>query len=342
MRCLFGIVFVCAIGSALLIGCSKSGGAAASGGSAGMAGSGGSAGTGGVAGSAGFATGGAGGTMETFDPLQGIGTVELVADGFMFTEGPTWRSAEQRLLFTDIPANAIHQLTPPDDVSVFVADSGQANGLDSDLDGLLLAAEHANRRVSRTLGNGTVVTVVSEYMGDRLNSPNDIAVRSDGTIYFTDPPYGIDPNTEQELEFNGVFRVAPDGQLTAEWEGPKSSRPNGLVLSPDESVLYVADTMAGVMVFDVNADGSLSNERDFIATLPNADGMAIDTGGNLFITTSTGVQVFDPAGNSWGTIEVPDGRAPANCAFGGDDARTLYITARQALYRVSLVRPGLY
>jgi gluconolactonase len=333
MRCLFGIVFVCAIGSALLVACSESGGVAASGGSAGG---------GGVAGSAGFATGGAGGTTETFDPLQGIGTVELVADGFMFTEGPTWRSAEQRLLFTDIPANTIHQLTPPDAVSVFVADSGRANGLDSDLDGLLLAAEHANRRVSRTLANGTVVTVVSEYMGDRLNSPNDIAVRSDGTIYFTDPPYGIDPNTEQELEFNGVFRVAPDGGLTAEWEGAKSSRPNGLVLSPDESVLYVADTMAGVMVFDVNADGSLSNERDFIETLPSADGMAIDMGGNLFVTTATGVQVFDPTGNSWGTIEIPDGRAPANCAFGGDDARTLYITAREALYRVSLLRPGLY
>ncbi|MGB5548310.1 MAG: SMP-30/gluconolactonase/LRE family protein [Polyangiales bacterium] len=155
--------------------------------------------------------------------------------------------------------------------AVFVAEGGQANGLDSDLGGLLLTAEHANRRVSRTLANATVVTVVSEHMGDRLNSPNDIAVRSDGTIYFTDPP-------------------------------------NGLVLSPDESVLYVADSTAGVMAFDVNADGSLSNERDFIETLPNADGMAIDMGGNLFVTTSTGVQVFDPAGNSWGTIEVSESR----------------------------------
>ena len=319
MRYVFGMVLVCGLGLATVIGCSETGSSMGNGGS-----------------------GGAGGTMEGFDPLQGIGTVELVADGFVFTEGPTWRSAEQRLVFSDIPANTIHQLTPPDDVTVFLADSGQSNGLDSDIDGLLLAAEHANRRVSRTLANGTVVTVASEYLGEPLNSPNDIAVRSDGTIYFTDPPYGINPATEQVLEFNGVFRVAPNGDLTAEWEGAKSTRPNGLVLSPDESVLYVADTTAGVMVFDLNPDGSLTNERAFIEAVANADGMAMDTGGNLFVTTSMGVQVFDPKGELWGTIEVPDGRVPANCAFGGADARILYITARQAVYRVLLANPGLY
>ena len=337
MRYLFGIVLVCGLGVATGIGCSETGGSAGSGGSGG---SGGSAGASGNGGGPGF--GGAGSTMEGFDPLQGIGTVELVADGFVFTEGPTWRSAEQRLLFSDIPANTIYQLTPPDDVTVFRGNSGESNGLDSDVDGLLLAAEHANRRVSRTLANGTVVAVASSYFGDPLNSPNDIAVRSDETIYFTDPPFGINPATEQVLEFNGVFRVAPDGELTAEWEGAKSTRPNGLVLSPDERLLYVADSTAGVMVFDVNADGSLTNERAFIETLPTADGMAIDTGGNLFVSTNTGVQVFDPSGDLWGTIEVPDGRVPANCAFGGTDARTLYITAREALYRVSLVNPGLY
>ena len=139
-----------------------------------------------------------------------------------------------------------------------------------------------------------------------------------------------------------MFRVAPNGALTAEWEGAKSSRPNGVVLSPDERTLYVADTTGGVMAFDVNEDGSLHGERPFVAVLPNADGMAVDTGGNLFVATTTGVQVFDPAGDLWGTIEVPDGRVPANCAFGGNDARTLYITARQALYRVAMAHPGLY
>ena len=225
---------------------------------------------------------------------------------------------------------------------MFRADSGQSNGLNSDEDGLLLAAEHANRRVSRTLANGTVVTVASEYLGDPLNSPNDIAVRSDGTIYFTDPPFGINPATQQVLEFNGVFRVAPDGELTAEREGAKSTRPNGVVLSPDERILYVSDSAGGVMAFDVNPDGSLSTERPFTTALDIADGMAIDAAGNLFVTTHNGVEVFDPSGSPWGIIEVPDGRFPPNCAFGGTDARTLYITAEEAVYRVLLANPGLY
>jgi gluconolactonase len=286
--------------------------------------------------------GGTGGDgLSEFDPLEGIGTVELVADGFVFTEGPTWRSAEQTLLFSDIPVNTIYELTPPSATEVFRPDSGFANGLDSDVDGLLLAAEHLNRRVSRTLQDGTIVDVASEYQGDPLNSPNDIAVRSDGTIYFTDPPYGIDPS-EQVLEFNGVFRVDPAGALTAEWEGAKSTRPNGLVLSPDESILYVAETTSSVMAFDVNSDGSLSEQRTFIEEVLGPDGMAMDTGGNLFVSTGTGVRVYDSEGSLWGAIQVPDGRIPANCAFGGDDARTLYITAREALYEVALVHPGLY
>jgi len=310
MRTWTGLIFALALGASALCGCSESSESVA--------------------------------PVEGFDPLEGIGTVELVADGFIFTEGPTWRAAEQRLLFTDIPASTIYSLTPPDDVTPINQDSGDANGLDSDVNGLLLAAEHANRRVSRTLEDGTTVTVASEYMGDSLNSPNDIAVRSDGTIYFTDPPYGINPAVDQELDFNGVFRVAPNGDLTAEWEGELSSRPNGLVLSPRERLLYVANTVEAVMVFDVNADGSLSNERPFVDPLPSADGMAMDTGGNLYVATATGVQVFDPEGNLWGTIEVPDNRVPANCAFGGEDARTLYITARAGLYQVRLMRPGLY
>jgi len=287
-------------------------------------------------------SGGTGGDgLSEFDPLEGIGTVELVADGFVFTEGPTWRSADRTLLFSDIPVNTIYELTPPSATKVFRPDSGFSNGLDSDVDGFLLAAEHLNRRVSRTLGDGTIVDVASEYQGDPLNSPNDIAVRSDGTIYFTDPPYGIDPS-EQVLEFNGVFRVDPAGALTAEWEGAKSTRPNGLVLSPDESILYVAETTSSVMAFDVNSDGSLSGQRTFIEEALGPDGMAMDTGGNLFVAAGDGVRVYDPEGGLWGIIQVPDGRIPANCGFGGDDARTLYVTAREALYEVTLVHPGLY
>ena len=329
MRYLFGFLCVCALGVVPLVGCSETTGDGGTGGVGGMAGSGGTGGD----------------NLPRFDPLEGIGTVELVANGFEFTEGPTWRTVEQTLLFTDIPANTIYELTPPDAIAVFRADSGHSNGLDSDIDGLLLAAEHGNRRLSRTLPDGTIVDVASQYLGDPLNSPNDIAVRSDGTIYFTDPPYGIDPETEQVLEFNGVFRVDPVGKLTAEWEGAKGTRPNGVVLSPDESILYVALTegdLMAVMAFDVHLDGSLSGQRTFVDDVPFPDGMAIDTGGNLFVAASAGVWVYDPQGSLWGIIEALDGRSPANCAFGGDDARTLYITAREALYKVSLVHPGLY
>ena len=238
--------------------------------------------------------------------------------------------------------DAIAYTAGPGLVGALMVGGGMANGLDSDVDGLLLAAEHENRRVSRTLANGMVVDVATEFMGDRLNSPNDIAVRSDGTIYFTDPPYGINPTIEQELDFNGVFRVAPDGALTAEWEGDLSSRPNGLVLSPNESILYVAETTSGVMAFDVNADGSLANERDFVEVLLGADGMAMDTGGNLFVSAATGVQVHAPDGTLWGAIELPGGAVPSNCAFGSSDARTLYITARSQLFQVRLANPGLY
>ncbi|MEM7135793.1 MAG: SMP-30/gluconolactonase/LRE family protein [Myxococcota bacterium] len=307
---------------------------------------GGTGGTGnasGTGGEGGGGDGGAAGSVGAVNPLDGIGELELVSDGFTFTEGPTWRTDDSTLLFSDIPANTIYVLTPPSDVAVFRGASDNANGLDSDLDGLLLAAEHGTRRLSRTLADGTIVDVASVYMGDPLNSPNDIAVRSDGTIYFTDPPYGINPNTEQVLEFNGVFRVAPNGDLTAEWEGATSTRPNGLVLSPDENTLYVADTTGDMaMAFDVASDGALSGERVFVDDLTGPDGMAIDANGNLFITDRRGVRVYDPDGNLWGTIELADNRVPANCAFGGDDARALYITARDALYRVTLANPGLY
>ncbi|MFK7987630.1 MAG: SMP-30/gluconolactonase/LRE family protein [Sandaracinaceae bacterium] len=272
------------------------------------------------------------------DPLDGIGTVEQVATDFAFLEGPHWREADGVLLFTDIPRSTIHRLAPPNTVDVFRMPSDAANGLATLPDGRLLAAEHGARRVSVTGSDGTVSAYAATFMDDRFNSPNDIAVRSDGTIYFTDPPYGLG-GAPRELDFNGVFRVSPAETVSVEWMGATSSRPNGVSLSPDETVLYVADTAGGeVRAFDVASDGSTSGERVFATDTPGADGMAVDVAGNLFVTTSAGVRVYAPDGALWGTIDIPE--APANCAFGDTDHRTLYVTARTSLYRVRLTIEG--
>lgn len=278
------------------------------------------------------------------DPLQGIGAVQQVRAGFMFVEGPQWRTSEGDLLFSDIPANTIHRLQGAMGVTVFRMPSDNSNGLAMDAMGRLHAAEHGSRSLTRTRADGSRETLASGFVEGgamrRLNSPNDVIVRSDGTVYFTDPPYGINPATQQELTFNGVFRRTSAGALSAEWRGARATRPNGIALSPDERVLYFTDTNDGrVHAMDVAADGALSNDRTLAMTSGNPDGMAVDRDGNLFVTTNSGVQVFAPSGRLWGTIMVP--MQPANCAFGESDGRTLFITARNALYRVRLARPGL-
>lgn len=276
------------------------------------------------------------------DPLAGRGMVELVRGRFMFTEGPQWRSREGDLVFSDIPANTIFRLGAMDAITMFRMPSDSSNGLAVDMMGRLLAAEHGSRSVTRTRPDGTRETLASHFTEGgnrrRLNSPNDLIVRSDGTVYFTDPPYGISAG-QQELSFNGVYRIAPSGALTAEWRGATSSRPNGVVLSPDERVLYVADTADGtVRAWAVQADGALMGERMFVRTSGNPDGMAIDRAGNLYVSTRTGVEVFAPDGRRWGVIAIPE--QPANCAFGGADARTLYVTARTGLYSTRVNVPG--
>ncbi len=276
------------------------------------------------------------------DPLEGIGAVEEVQGGFMFLEGPRWREADGVLLFTDIPARTIYRLTPPSSIDTFRANSDGANGLATLPDGRLLAPEQFGRRVSVTDSAGAVTDFAArDAMGRRFSSPNDAAVRSDGTVYFTDPPYGL-MGQPQETPFHGLYRVAPGGSVTAEWMSSRmSQRPNGVVLSPDASVLYLADTADGVVRrFDVASDGSLSGEDMFATGTPGADGMAMDTAGNLYVTTSSGVMVFAPDGVRWGTINVP--MQPANCGFGDADHRTLYITARSSLYRVRMMIPGVY
>ncbi len=267
--------------------------------------------------------------------------VEKVAAGFEFTEGPVWHP-DGFLLFSDIPANTIYKWQPKQETEIFRQPSGNANGNTFDLAGRLITGEHGNRRVSRTEKDGQVVTLADRYQDKQLNSPNDLAVKSDGSIYFTDPPYGIEPEQE-ELGFYGVYRLAPDGTLTLLVDD--FVRPNGIVFSPDETKLYVNDSEEGhIRVFDIQPDGMLKNGKVF-AELESpsekgaADGMKVDIKGNIYSTAPEGVWVFSPQGNLLGIIKTPE--PPANIAWGDDDYQTLYITARTSLYRIRLQIPGV-
>lgn len=280
---------------------------------------------------------------DTMNPLARMGAVEVMVEGRMFTEGPVWLPDEGVLLFSDIPASIIYEMTGDGSLSERRNPSNNANGLLLDTNGLLLAAEHGTRRVTRTLASGDVVAIAEQYQGNQLNSPNDLEVRSDGTIYFTDPPYGIGNDPDQsELGFMGVFRIPPGGGLVAEWMGGPETRPNGVVLSPDEQWLYVDDSEAGlVRRFSVAQDGSLAlDDEEFITGLPGGDGMAVDSAGNLYISTSEDIHVYSPEGTPWGKIEIP-GDYTTNCAFGGADRRTLYVTGNDKVFRVALTIPGL-
>ncbi len=273
------------------------------------------------------------------DPLVGIGTVTPVMTGYMFTEGPQWRAGAGEFVFSDIPANRIYRWTPGGAAPAsFRQPSGNANGLAVDPQGQLIACEHGTRRISR--GNGPdPTTVVERFETRRFNSPNDAVVRSDGTIYFTDPPYGLE-GAPAELDFMGVFRVAPGGAVTAERRGALTERPNGLALAPDQRTLYVGDSEAAlVRAFTVAAGGALSEARTFVTPASTPDGMAVDVDGNLFVATSQGVEVYRADGHRWGVIAIP--QQPSNCAFGGVDGRTLLVTARTGVYQVTVANPGL-
>lgn len=264
---------------------------------------------------------------DLFESLE----MQEVASGFQFTEGPVWLP-EGALLFSDIPASIIYRLRPGEPPTPWRSPSGHSNGLTLDRQGRLLACEHGNRRVSRTEADGRVISLAERYAGKRLNSPNDIVARSDGIIYFTDPPYGISPE-EREQPCNGVYRLLPDGAL--ELLVDDFDRPNGLAFSPDERVLYIDDSpRRHIRAFDVAPDGRLLNGRLWAdMASPEAgspDGMKVDVEGNVYCTGPGGLWVFRPDGERVGVIPGP--QLPANVAFGGPDRRTLYLTARAAVY----------
>lgn len=290
---------------------------------------------------------GQGDVSEGIDGILEPGTkVEKLAGDFKFTEGPVWvldtSESGGYLLFSDIPDNAIYKWTPGSKPTIFRQPCGNTNGHTLDLEGRLLSCEHSGRRVSRTEKDGKITTLAERYEGKRLNSPNDIVVKSDGSIYFTDPPYGIQKEQE-ELGFSGVYRIGKDGKLTLLTK--EFPRPNGLALSPDEKKLYINDSQENIIqVFDVKPDGTLANGRLF-ADMKSpgkdgaADGLKVDVKGNIYTTGPEGVWIYAPSGKLLGKIIPPE--VPANVGWGDKDYRTLYLTARTGLYRVRLQTPGV-
>lgn len=272
---------------------------------------------------------------RTFETIVPAGAeVERVATGYQFVEGPAW-DYKGNLHFSDIPARRIMKLDAAGKITVYRKESGASNGLMFDKQGRLIACEHQNRRVSRTKADGTIETVADRYAGKRLNSPNDLVIGPDGSIYFTDPRYGRRDDLEQDKEC--VYRVAPDGTVTR--IADDTVKCNGIHISPDAKTLYVADNgNATLRAYPLKADGTVGAGR-VLAKLPGRpDGMTVDAAGNLYMTVDKGVLVLTPDGKELGTIKTPE--RPANCCFGGADLKTLFITARKSLYQIKLNARG--
>ena len=271
-------------------------------------------------------------------PFTAATIVEKVAGGFEFTEGPCWRS-DGVLMFSDVSGDTVYTWTAKDGAEAYRNPSGHANGLALDPQGRLLLPQQGLRRVARMEADGSQIALASHYGGKRLNSPNDLVVKSDGSIYFTDPPYGI-TSAEEELGFYGVYRATSD-PLAPELLVCCLFRPNGLAFSPDESLLYLADTNdARVMVFDVNADGTLANQRVFVQKPGELapDGIKVDADGNLYIAGTAGrIWIYSAAGELLGSIAVPE--QTRNLAWGGPDGRSLFVTSGNSVYRVDAI-PG--
>jgi gluconolactonase len=307
------------------------------------------------------------GTIERLDPkfddlIPKDAGIEILAGGFDWSEGPVWVKGADggHLIFSDIPKNMTWTWSTKDGLKEHLKPSGYtgtdkftgkepgSNGLTLDKDGKLILCQHGDRRVSR-LVDGKFVTLVDKFEGKRLNSPNDLAFKSNGDLYFTDPPYGLPgqmTDKGKELDFQGVYRLSPDGKLTLLTK--EMTRPNGIAFSPDEKTLYVANSdpeKAIWMAFPVKADGTLDKGKVFFDSTPWVkdkkpglpDGLKVDAAGNVFATGPGGVIVFDKTGKHLGTLAT--GVPTANCGW-GDDGSTLYITADKQLVRVKTKTKG--
>jgi gluconolactonase len=283
--------------------------------------------------------------------------IEKLAGGFQFTEGPLWRPRDQVLWFSDVVGNVVRQWSPNGPVKVLIQKAGGdpgnvppggfvgPNGEAADQDGYVLICQHTARRIVRVGADLQMTPLVERYQGKRFNSPNDLVYKSDGALYFTDPPYGLakqDEDPAKEIPFNGVYRLK-NGRVDAIIKD--LTRPNGIAFSPDQKVLYIANSDEKRKVwmrYDVAEDGTVGKGAVFFDVTAEKedglpDGMKVDTLGNVYGSGPGGVWVFSPDGKHLGTIKPPE--TPANCNW-GDDGKSLYITARTGLYRIKLAVAG--
>jgi len=286
--------------------------------------------------------------------------LEKIADGFTWVEGPVWNREGRYLLFSDIPKNSVFKWKEGEGVSLFLNPSGYtgsapfagqepgSNGLTFDAAGRLVLCAHGDRRIARLEPDGRRITLADRYEGKRINSPNDLVFKSNGDLYFTDPPFGLPKNfndLRKELPFQGVYRLSTDGRVTLLIKDIKA--PNGIAFSPDEKTLYVSDVdpkRAAWLAYDVKADGTVTNGRVFFDATRwrrdpffGPDGMKIDRYGNLFGARPGGISVFAPDGTHLGSIE--SGAPTSNMAW-GEDGSVLYVTGGSALYRIRLSTKG--
>jgi len=257
--------------------------------------------------------------------------VEKIATGYIFVEGPAW-SRDGTLIFSDIPGNKLLQFKLGEKPVVFRDNSNGAIGNTFDAQGRLYTCESHARRVTRTDKKGKIEVLAERWQGKRLNAPNDIVVRKDGQVYFTDPAFGNQQDT-RELDFYGVFHISHRGELNV--IAKSKGRPNGIALSPNGRVLYVTDSdQRNVRAYDLDRNGEASNERVLISNIAGIpDGIKVDETGNLYVAASR-IEILTPEGKPVRSFLLPE--TPSNCAFGDNDFQSLYVTARTSVYRVRL------
>jgi gluconolactonase len=274
-------------------------------------------------------------------PIPPGAHLEKLATGFQQPEGPVWKDGVG-LLFSDIARSTIYEWSPADSsTKVYLHPSDSSNGLTLDRQGRLILTQMLTRRVSRQEFDGAITPLASTYNGKRFNSPNDVVVKSDGSIFFTDPDFNVPGgNKNKELTFQGIYRISLSGSLTL--LDSSLALPNGICFSPDEKYLYVNDSQKRIIyVWDVVNDSTISGKRTLytISTLGYADGMKIDTAGNIYCAGPTGIWIVSPTGALLGKIAMSE--TPSNCNWGDTDRKTLYITAGSSLYRIRVLATGV-